>query len=225
MSKKITNDEIDSGDLTDLQSTTSFATTQNNATPTCQAYYASRKNITYLNQPSASTVLLPTSAAEDPSIEPNVWLETRLWDHSKPDQPLMPVPSQEWNIVQCEDGLSSTMTMTAEPSDLIWLSNEPQASWGAQASLSSESRLSLAKIGALHTPPFSNGLFGARLPQCFEHGCDGRTFSCPENYRRHIRERERFPDALCAYCLKSFTRKSNRDSHLSKGRCKMQGKH
>ncbi len=36
------------------------------------------------------------------------------------------------------------------------------------------------------------------------HGCGGRTFSSPENYRRHIREKSKFPGAVCgrtASCL------------------------
>ena len=57
-------------------------------------------------------------------------------------------------------------------------------------------------------------------PRCFDHGCDGRTFSCAENYRRHIREQSRSSRVSCPYCSLSFSRKSNRDTHVSNGRCK-----
>lgn len=57
-------------------------------------------------------------------------------------------------------------------------------------------------------------------PRCFDHGCDGRTFSCAENYRRHIREQSRSSRVSCPYCSLPFSRKSNRDTHVSNGRCK-----
>lgn len=59
------------------------------------------------------------------------------------------------------------------------------------------------------------------LPQCFEHGCAGRTFSSAENLRRHIRERDTSSQAECPLCFLKFTRKGNRDAHLSKNRCKI----
>lgn len=58
-------------------------------------------------------------------------------------------------------------------------------------------------------------------PRCFDHGCDGRAFSCPENYRRHIREQSGTSNVECTFCYISFSRKSNRDTHLSSGRCKV----
>ncbi len=73
----------------------------------------------------------------------------------------------------------------------------------------------------LHWPPHHAQNYGDK-PRCFEHGCSGRTFSSRENYRRHIRERTRSLDALCMFCLKSFTRKSNRDNHILNGKCKAQ---
>ncbi|PMB70837.1 hypothetical protein BB8028_0002g04580 [Beauveria bassiana] len=57
--------------------------------------------------------------------------------------------------------------------------------------------------------------------RCFDHGCDGRTFSSPENYRRHIREKQRPVDAICIYCMASFTRRSNRDKHVLNGKCRV----
>ena len=59
-----------------------------------------------------------------------------------------------------------------------------------------------------------------KRPRCFDHGCDGRTFSCAENYRRHIREQSRSSRVSCPYCSLSFSRRSNRDMHVSYGRCK-----
>jgi hypothetical protein len=58
-------------------------------------------------------------------------------------------------------------------------------------------------------------------PRCYEHGCDGRTFSCWENYRRHIREKTRSSAVMCTICGLSFSRKSNRDKHILDGRCKV----
>lgn len=56
-------------------------------------------------------------------------------------------------------------------------------------------------------------------PRCFAHGCNGRTFSSNENYRRHMREKDEQCKARCGYCLTVFTRKSNRDAHIQLGRC------
>lgn len=55
--------------------------------------------------------------------------------------------------------------------------------------------------------------------RCFKHGCGGRAFSCQENFRRHLREQDRVGIVVCAFCEKTFSRKSNREQHLSKGRC------
>ena len=53
----------------------------------------------------------------------------------------------------------------------------------------------------------------------FEYGCDGRPFSCRENYLRHIRERGS-QEARCPRCNVAFSRSSNRDAHKASGRCK-----
>jgi hypothetical protein len=58
------------------------------------------------------------------------------------------------------------------------------------------------------------------LPRCWEHGCNGRTFSCAENYRRHIRERSGGSRAQCPGCHHQFSRKSNLDAHIASGKCK-----
>jgi len=55
--------------------------------------------------------------------------------------------------------------------------------------------------------------------RCFEHDCQGRTFSCAENYRRHIREKEKSAKVYCTLCRMSFTRKSNLRKHVSERRC------
>lgn len=56
--------------------------------------------------------------------------------------------------------------------------------------------------------------------RCYQHGCEGRRFSSSENYRRHIRERSRLDRTTCPFCAAVFTRKSNKDTHVRKGRCK-----
>ncbi|KAM3065456.1 hypothetical protein ACMFMF_011178, partial [Clarireedia jacksonii] len=56
--------------------------------------------------------------------------------------------------------------------------------------------------------------------RCFDHGCDGRTFSSIGNYRRHIREKARrsktFP---CEVCGRSFTRSTARNMHQKTSKC------
>jgi hypothetical protein len=56
--------------------------------------------------------------------------------------------------------------------------------------------------------------------QCYQHGCEGRRFSSSENYRRHVRERNKSDITTCPFCAVIFTRKSNQDTHVRKGRCK-----
>ena len=58
-------------------------------------------------------------------------------------------------------------------------------------------------------------------PRCFEHGCEGRAFSCRENYRRHLREKNGSSSVVCTICGLSFSRKSNRDKHILDGKCKI----
>ena len=55
--------------------------------------------------------------------------------------------------------------------------------------------------------------------RCFEHDCGGRTFSCAENYRRHVREKEGAAKVHCTLCRMSFTRKSNLRKHVLERRC------
>jgi hypothetical protein len=56
--------------------------------------------------------------------------------------------------------------------------------------------------------------------RCYQHGCKGRRFSSPENYRRHVRERNQSDRTTCPFCAAVFTRKSNKDTHVRKERCK-----
>lgn len=58
-------------------------------------------------------------------------------------------------------------------------------------------------------------------PRCFEHGCNGRTFSNMDNYKRHIREQRSITSVECPFCGKEFSRKSNMDTHVAKKRCKV----
>ena len=57
--------------------------------------------------------------------------------------------------------------------------------------------------------------------RCFDHDCGGRTFSCAENYRRHVREKEGAAKVYCSLCRMSFTRKSNLRKHVSERRCQI----
>ena len=73
---------------------------------------------------------------------------------------------------------------------------------------------------ATQTDPWSQSvLFQDHRPRCFDHGCEGRTFSSMENFRRHIRERDHDTRVVCDLCGVSFSRKSNRDKHVLSGKC------
>jgi hypothetical protein len=56
--------------------------------------------------------------------------------------------------------------------------------------------------------------------RCYNHGCDGQLFSSTENLRRHNQERDGAGRTTCEFCGILFTRKSNRDMHLAKNRCR-----
>ena len=57
--------------------------------------------------------------------------------------------------------------------------------------------------------------------QCWQHGCNGRTFSSLSNYRRHCREKGLNRQPTCPECGRGFSRRGARDSHYQKRRCKM----
>ncbi|CZT16602.1 uncharacterized protein RCC_02436 [Ramularia collo-cygni] len=56
--------------------------------------------------------------------------------------------------------------------------------------------------------------------RCSDHGCNGRTFSSWHNYQRHVQEKRGAFITECPFCGLVFSRKSNRDSHISYRRCK-----
>jgi len=56
--------------------------------------------------------------------------------------------------------------------------------------------------------------------RCYDHGCDGRTFSSISNFRRHQRERAgQGPVCFCPRCGASFYRRWTRDHHVERGSC------
>jgi uncharacterized Zn-finger protein len=55
--------------------------------------------------------------------------------------------------------------------------------------------------------------------RCYEHGCEGRTFSRIENYKRHLREKNGTNTVRCTLCHQVFTRKSNMTNHILQRRC------
>jgi hypothetical protein len=62
----------------------------------------------------------------------------------------------------------------------------------------------------------SNGL------ECWLHGCNGRVFTSVNNYRRHCREQGQSCDKpMCPICGRAFTRRTARDQHYIKKRCKV----
>lgn len=59
-----------------------------------------------------------------------------------------------------------------------------------------------------------------RSYRCWQHGCDGRSFSSLSNYRRHLRERLG-PRARCPRCGQTFVRAAARDEHHRERKCTM----
>ncbi|KAK2750602.1 hypothetical protein FQN57_002673 [Myotisia sp. PD_48] len=58
-------------------------------------------------------------------------------------------------------------------------------------------------------------------PQCWDHGCNGRSFSTFSNLLRHQREKAGLSTkSECPYCGAEFTRSTARNGHLERGRCK-----
>jgi hypothetical protein len=61
--------------------------------------------------------------------------------------------------------------------------------------------------------------------RCYEHGCDGRTFSSISNYRRHQRERAgQSAVCFCPRCGAAFYRRWTRDHHVERGSCMRQAR-
>jgi hypothetical protein len=59
-------------------------------------------------------------------------------------------------------------------------------------------------------------------PRCWQHGCQGRTFTSFSNYRRHVKEKEgRIKKAVCSRCGQQFARASGRNIHYAQRRCKI----
>lgn len=58
-------------------------------------------------------------------------------------------------------------------------------------------------------------------PVCWEHGCNGRPFSTTSNLMRHQREKSGLMAKVpCPHCGIEYTRRSARDLHISRGKCR-----
>lgn len=58
--------------------------------------------------------------------------------------------------------------------------------------------------------------------QCWQHGCNGRSFTNLNNYRRHLIEKAgTYVKATCPTCRREFSRASARDNHCALKRCKV----
>ncbi|KAG9248448.1 hypothetical protein BJ878DRAFT_488344 [Calycina marina] len=58
-------------------------------------------------------------------------------------------------------------------------------------------------------------------PQCWEHGCNGRTFSTFSNLLRHQREKSgQATKSSCPNCGAEFTRTTARNGHMAHEKCK-----
>lgn len=57
--------------------------------------------------------------------------------------------------------------------------------------------------------------------QCWDHGCDSRTFSNEANFRRHLREKNGYGKRwVCMYCKKHFSRSSACKRHIDDRTCR-----
>lgn len=60
--------------------------------------------------------------------------------------------------------------------------------------------------------------------RCWDHGCEGRTFSSRSNYSRHIKEKSQQRPvaslASCQYCGRVFTRASGKRLHVESFACR-----
>jgi hypothetical protein len=79
--------------------------------------------------------------------------------------------------------------------------------------------LDFSILGLQHETPYQVLSLSKVQPRCWEHGCDGRTFSSAENLRRHVREQSGSNRVRCVHCSRTFTRKSNMKKHIWEGKC------
>jgi hypothetical protein len=84
---------------------------------------------------------------------------------------------------------------------------------------STDLALSTEPLSPVSTSPIV-GHVSRPVIRCYEHGCDGRTFSSISNYRRHQRERAgQSPVCFCPRCGAAFYRRWTRDHHVERGSC------
>jgi hypothetical protein len=77
---------------------------------------------------------------------------------------------------------------------------------------------------SLGSPQACNSRKSEMKPRCFEHGCDGRSFSNIYNLIRHQRENDTsVVKPVCSRCGRKFTRKNARDRHFNE-KCKYRNK-
>jgi len=84
---------------------------------------------------------------------------------------------------------------------------------------STDLSLSTEPLSPASTSPIV-GHVSRSVIRCYDHGCDGRTFSSISNYRRHQRERAgQSPVCFCPRCGAAFYRRWTRDHHVERGSC------
>jgi hypothetical protein len=66
---------------------------------------------------------------------------------------------------------------------------------------------------------------GSRESRCWDHGCNGRSFSTHSNLLRHQREKDgKSNKSTCPKCGASFTRKTAMEGHMSQNKCRKGGR-
>lgn len=117
---------------------------------------------------------------------------------------------------------SSSSRSSATPSSAAATpSTAPADPWSQRLGSVSVPRHQARLQVAQSTPSIETPAADSKPLQCFDHGCDGRVFSCMENLRRHIREQSGNGRVQCPFCDLTFSRKSNLKTHYSKDRCRV----
>ena len=86
-----------------------------------------------------------------------------------------------------------------------------------QAAMVVQSNESLLSMANTTRPPAVTSTY---LMRCWDHGCNGRTFSHKGNYTRHLMEHAGSSRVLCPECGRTFTREANCRQHLAKQTCR-----
>lgn len=139
---------------------------------------------------------------------------TPAFEQGQTPWPLQSLSASHRFVADDQDPLSSCVLSSEDE-------RKQSLAWNVQRS---EPPLSvMPKLRIPHVQQTIYQLHSAFAPSeliCNKHGCNGRSFSSMDNYRRHLREKKLGLRIICLFCNTCFTRKSNLKQHLSLSRCK-----